>query len=101
MTGAALGRPLLARKLVEIAAIEQADAIAHGCTGKGHDQGVPERLDVAVRALNPAITVLAPAREWGMTRPEEIEYARARGIPVPATVDSPYSIRRQPVGPLD
>ena len=84
----ALGRPLIARKLVEIAAIEQATAIAHGCTGKGNDQ---VRLDVATRALNPAIKVIAPARDWGMTRPEEIEYARARGIPVPATVDSPYS----------
>src|SRR5438477_3032146 len=81
--GTALGRPLIARKLVEIAGIEQATAIAHGCTGKGNDQ---VRLDVTARALNPAITVIAPAREWGMTRREEIEYARARGVPVPATV---------------
>jgi len=84
----ALGRPLIARKLVEIAGIEGAAAIAHGCTGKGNDQ---VRLDVSARAIEPDIAVIAPAREWGMTRPEEIEYARTRGIPVPATVDSPYS----------
>ena len=84
----ALGRPLIARKLVEIAAMEGATAIAHGCTGKGNDQ---VRLDVSARAMQPDIEVIAPAREWGMTRPEEIEYARERGIPVPATVDSPYS----------
>ena len=84
----ALGRPLIASKLVEIARIEHATAIAHGCTGKGNDQ---VRLDVSARAIEPDIAVIAPAREWGMTRPEEIEYARQRGIPVPATVDSPYS----------
>jgi argininosuccinate synthase len=81
--GTALGRPLIALKLIEIAAIEQTAAIAHGCTGKG--------FDIAARTLNPAITVIAPARDWGMTRAEEIEYARKRGISVPATVDSPYS----------
>jgi argininosuccinate synthase len=84
----ALGRPLIAKKLVEVARIEGAFAIAHGCTGKGNDQ---VRLDVTARALEPDIQVIAPAREWGMTRPEEIEYARERGIPVPATVDNPYS----------
>src|SRR5438132_5057360 len=84
----ALGRPLIAQKLVEIAEIEQATAIAHGCTGKGNDQ---VRLDVTARALNPTIRVIAPARDWGMTRPEEIEYARARGVAVPATVQSPFS----------
>jgi argininosuccinate synthase len=83
-----LGRPLIGQKLVEIAEIEQATAIAHGCTGKGNDQ---VRLDVTTRALNPNLKVIAPAREWGMTRPEEIEYARKRGVPVPATVASPYS----------
>jgi len=84
----ALGRPLIAQKLVEIAAIEQATAIAHGSTGKGNDQ---VRLDVTARALDPKIRVIAPARDWGMTRPQEIEYARARGVPVPATLESPYS----------
>jgi len=83
-----LGRPLIAQKLVEIAVREGATAVAHGCTGKGNDQ---VRLDVTTRALNPALKVLAPARIWGMTRPQEIEYARSRGVPVPATVESPYS----------
>ncbi len=83
-----LGRPLIAQKLVEIAEIEGATAVAHGCTGKGNDQ---VRLDVTTRALNPSLRVVAPARDWGMTRPQEIEYARARNIPVPATVASPYS----------
>lgn len=84
----ALGRPLIAKHLVRIAEMEGATAIAHGCTGKGNDQ---VRLDVSARALNPSIKVIAPAREWGMTRPDEIEYARQRGIPVPATIESPYS----------
>jgi argininosuccinate synthase len=84
----ALGRPLISKQLVEIARIEGATAIAHGCTGKGNDQ---VRMDVSARALEPSIKVIAPARVWGLTRPEEIEYARQRGIPVPATVDSPYS----------
>ncbi|HSL20820.1 MAG TPA: argininosuccinate synthase [Vicinamibacterales bacterium] len=84
----ALGRPLIAKHLVRIAEMEGASAIAHGCTGKGNDQ---VRLDVSARALNPDIRVIAPAREWGMTRPDEIEYARARGIPVPASIESPYS----------
>jgi argininosuccinate synthase len=86
--GTALGRALIARKLIEIAAIEQTTAIAHGCTGDGHDQ---VRLEIAARAINPAVTVLAPARDWGMTRSEKMAYARARGIPVPAPVNSPYS----------
>jgi len=84
----ALGRPLIAKHLVEIARLEHADAIAHGCTGKGNDQ---VRMDVSARALEPGISVIAPARVWGLTRPEEIAYATARGIPVPATVDNPYS----------
>jgi argininosuccinate synthase len=84
----ALSRPLIAKKLVEIANIEGATAIAHGCTGKGNDQ---VRMDVSARALEPSIKVIAPARVWGLTRPQEIQYARQRGIPVPATVDSPYS----------
>ncbi|MYD70317.1 MAG: argininosuccinate synthase [Acidobacteria bacterium] len=84
----ALGRPLISKKLVEIAEMEGAGMIAHGCTGKGNDQ---VRMDVSARALNPALAVVAPARVWGMTRPEEIAYAREHGIPVPATVDSPYS----------
>lgn len=83
-----LGRPLIAKKLVEIAHLEDASAIAHGCTGKGNDQ---VRIDVSVRALDPALKVVAPAREWGMTRADEIEYARQRGVMVPVTKESPYS----------
>jgi argininosuccinate synthase len=85
----ALGRPLIARHLVEIARMEGATAIAHGCTGKDNDQ---VGLDVSVRALDGALAVIAPARMWGMTRSDEIEYARARSIPVPVTIASPYSI---------
>jgi argininosuccinate synthase len=84
----ALGRPLIARKLVEIAHLEDAGAIAHGCTGKGNDQ---VRIDVSARALDPSIKVVAPARVWGMTRQDEIDYAAARGIPVTVTKKSPYS----------
>jgi len=84
----ALGRPLIAQKLVEIADIERATSVAHGCTGKGNDQ---VRLDLTTRALRPDLKVIAPARDWGMTRLEEIEYARKRGVEVPATADSPYS----------
>ena len=84
----ALGRPLIAKKLVEVAHFESASMIAHGCTGKGNDQ---VRMDVSARALDPSIVVVAPAREWGMTRPDEIDYARQHGIQVPTTVESPYS----------
>jgi len=84
----ALGRPLIAKKLVEVAAIEKASMIAHGCTGKGNDQ---VRIDVSARALSPTIRVVAPAREWGMTRPDEFEYARVHDIPVPMSIESPYS----------
>lgn len=84
----ALGRPLIARHLVEIARMEGATAIAHGCTGKDNDQ---VGLDVSARALEPGIQVIAPARMWGMTRTDEIEYARARNIQVPVTLASPYS----------
>jgi argininosuccinate synthase len=80
----ALGRPLIARKLVEIADLERATAIAHGCTGK-------DRLEVSARTINPDIRVITPAREWGMTCLEKIEYARARGIAVPATANASYS----------
>jgi argininosuccinate synthase len=83
-----LGRPLIAKCLVEVARREGATAIAHGSTGKGNDQ---VRLDVSARALFPDIRVIAPARVWGMSRPDEMEYARQRGVPVPTTVASPYS----------
>lgn len=84
----ALGRPLIAKKLVEIAHMEHATAIAHGCTGKGNDQ---VRIEVSARAMDPGIAVIAPARLWGMTRQEEIAYARVRHVPVPVTASSTYS----------
>ncbi|MFC1912104.1 argininosuccinate synthase [Chloroflexota bacterium] len=85
----ALGRPLIAKILVDVAREEGAKAIAHGCTGKGNDQ---VRIEVAVNSLAPDISLVAPAREWGMTREESISYAQRYGIPVPVTVSSPYSI---------
>ncbi|HUI00204.1 MAG TPA: argininosuccinate synthase [Nitrososphaerales archaeon] len=75
----ALGRPLIATKLVEVAEKEGAYAVAHGCTGKGNDQ---VRMDVTVRSLNPSIKVIAPVREWNMTRDVEIEYAKKHGIKI-------------------
>jgi argininosuccinate synthase len=84
----ALGRPLIAAMLVQVARREGATAIAHGCTGKGNDQ---VRFDVATAALAPDLQVVAPVREWGMNRDDEIEYAGRHGIEVPATVASPYS----------
>jgi argininosuccinate synthase len=85
----ALARPLIAKLMVEIALKNKATAVAHGCTGKGNDQ---VRFDISVLALAPQLDVIAPAREWGFTREETIEYARKYGIPVPVTVKSPYSI---------
>jgi argininosuccinate synthase len=85
----ALARPLMARLLVDTAVEEGATAVAHGCTGKGNDQ---VRFDVSINALAPELKIIAPAREWGMTREETIKYAKRYGIPVPVTVASPYSI---------
>ncbi len=85
----AYSRPLIARIMVDIARAEKAKAIAHGCTGKGNDQ---VRIEVGVNTLAPDLKVIAPAREWGMTREETIKYAQKHGIPVPVTVKSPYSI---------
>ena len=86
---AALARPLIAKLMVDTAVQEGAKAVAHGCTGKGNDQ---VRFDVSTAALAPQLRVIAPAREWGMTREQTIEYAKRHDIPVPVTVDSPYSI---------
>ena len=85
----ALSRPLISKKLVEIANQVGADAVAHGCTGKGNDQ---VRFEVSIKALNPDLEVLAPVREWGWSRDEEIEYAMKHNVPIPATLDSPFSI---------
>jgi argininosuccinate synthase len=84
----ALGGPLIARRLVDIARMEGASTIAHGCTGSGNDQ---VRLEVSVRALEPSLKVLAPARLWSMSRAEALDYARTRGIPVPVATQTPYS----------
>jgi argininosuccinate synthase len=85
----ALSRPLIAKLLTDIAEEEGAVAVAHGCTGKGNDQ---VRFDVAFTALNPKLKIVAPVREWGMSREEEISYAKENGISVPITLDNPYSI---------
>ena len=93
--GTALARPLIAKVLVETAEKYGADAIAHGCTGKGNDQ---VRFDVAVAALNPNLKILAPAREWGMSREQTIAYGEQFGIPSPVKKSSPYSIDRNLLG---
>jgi argininosuccinate synthase len=85
----ALSRPLIAKKLVEVAEKEGAVAVAHGCTGKGNDQ---VRFEVAIAALNPNLEVVAPVREWKWSREEEIEYAKLKGIPIPIDLDNPYSV---------
>ncbi|MDJ1180273.1 argininosuccinate synthase [Roseofilum sp. BLCC_M91] len=91
----ALARPLIAKLLVEAAEKYGADAIAHGCTGKGNDQ---VRFDVAIGALNPNIKILAPAREWGFSREQTIEYGEKYGIPAPVKKKSPYSLDRNLLG---
>lgn len=85
----ALSRPVISKKLVEIAHKTGATTIAHGCTGKGNDQ---VRFEVAIAALEPELKVIAPVREWKWSREEEIEYAKANGVPVPADLDNPYSV---------
>src|SRR5947207_284928 len=84
----AIGRPLIAKMLVDVAREEGASAIAHGCTGKGNDQ---VRFDVSTKALAPDLEIIAPVREHRMSREDQIEWAAARNVPVPATKASPYS----------
>ncbi|QZZ19735.1 argininosuccinate synthase [Leptothermofonsia sichuanensis E412] len=91
----ALARPLIAKLLVDAAEKYGADAVAHGCTGKGNDQ---VRFDVSIAALNPNLKVLAPAREWGMSREETIAYGERFGIPAPVKKSSPYSIDKNLLG---
>lgn len=85
----ALGRPLLASKLVDIARIEGTTLVAHCCTGKGNDQ---IRIDVSARALEPSMTVIAPTRHWKMTVEEQVEYARSRGIAATAPPPGAYTV---------
>ena len=85
----ALSRPIISKKLVEIAHKTGATTIAHGCTGKGNDQ---VRFEVAIAALDPSLKVIAPVREWKWSREEEITYAKENGVPVPADLDNPYSV---------
>ena len=85
----ALSRPLISKILVDVAAETGADAVAHGCTGKGNDQ---VRFEVSLAALAPELEVLAPVRDWGMNRAQTIDYAEARSLPIETTKSSPYSI---------
>ena len=100
----ALGRPLIARKLVEVAREVRATYVAHGSTGKGNDQ---VRFDVTVASIAPDLTVVAPVRDWNMNRLEEIEYAKEHSIPIPVTEELPYSVdanlwgRSIEAGPLE
>ncbi|MCX5777393.1 MAG: argininosuccinate synthase [Candidatus Firestonebacteria bacterium] len=92
LLGTSFARPIIAEKIVEIAKKEKADAVCHGATGKGNDQ---VRFELTFKALNPDLKIIAPWREWDIkSREEEIEYAEARGIPVPVTKKKPYSMDR-------
>jgi len=92
LLGTSMARPLIAKKLVEIAEKEGAEAVAHGATGKGNDQ---VRFELGVKALAPELKIVAPWREWDIrSRDDAIDYARERGIPVPVTKDRPYSMDR-------
>lgn len=100
----ALSRPLIASKIVEIALKEGANAVAHGCTGKGNDQ---VRFDVTIKSLAQDLKIIAPVREWELTREEEIKFAEAKGIPITGSAKPSYSIdqnlwgRAIECGPLD
>ncbi len=85
----ALGRPLIAKLMVDVAHENGARAVAHGCTGKGNDQ---VRFDVTFQTLDPSLKIIAPVREWKWTRDEEIKFAEKHSIPVHAKKESPYSI---------
>jgi len=89
LLGTAIARPLLAKRQVEIALAEGADAVAHGCTGKGNDQ---VRFELAYKAFAPQLTIIAPWREWNIqSRQEAIDYAKERNITIAATAEKPYS----------
>ena len=92
LLGTSFARPLIADKIVAIAKKENADAVCHGATGKGNDQ---VRFELAFKALNPDLKIIAPWREWNIkSREEEVEYAKERGISVPVTKKKPYSMDR-------
>ena len=91
----ALSRPVIVKHLVAAARQHGAHAVAHGCTGKGNDQ---VRFEVGTRALAPDLEVIAPARVWGLTREDCIEYAAKWDIPLSVTKEKLYSHRREPVG---
>ncbi len=92
LMGTSLARPLIAKKQIEIARIEGADAVAHGATGKGNDQ---VRFELTYYTLEPGIQVIAPWREWNLkSRTDLVAYAKNHGIPVPVTPDKPYSCDR-------
>ena len=92
LLGTSFARPLIGKKLVEIAEAEQADAIAHGATGKGNDQ---VRFELAIKALAPQLAIIAPWREWTIkSRDEAIDFANAHHIPIPVTKDHDYSMDR-------
>lgn len=89
LLGTSLARPVIAKKIVDIAKKEKADAVAHGATGKGNDQ---VRFELTFKALMPELKIIAPWREWDMkSREDEIDYAKEHGIPVPVTKAKPYS----------
>ena len=85
----ALGRPLIARYLLDVAHKEGAEAVAHGCTGKGNDQ---VRFDLSIAGMDPELKIIAPAREWNMSREQELEYGRGKNITLDFAKKSPYSL---------
>ncbi len=92
LLGTSMARPVIAKRLVEVAEAEGAEAIAHGATGKGNDQ---VRFELTIKALKPHLKIIAPWRMWDIkSREEEIEYAQKRGIPIPVTKEHPYSMDR-------
>ncbi len=92
LLGTSIARPLIAKRLVQVAEAEGAVAVAHGATGKGNDQ---VRFELGVKALNPDLKIIAPWREWDIrSREQAIEYAKEHGIPVPVTKEKPYSMDR-------
>ena len=92
----ALARPLMAKLLVDVAHEEGADAVAHGCTGKGNDQ---VRFDVGIQTLDPSLKIVAPTRENAMARDYQIEYLKKHGVDIPWGDEGPVQHRREHLGP--